>query len=698
MRATTFGSLWVPLVAVVALTGALASLRPSLATLWGDEGTYVAMAASLARDHDLVFDQVDRDWAETREREAGATVILQRTGAGLTYSKPVVYPLLAAPFYALFGEPGLIVLNGVALLAALIFGWLLLSKRGSGELSALTLLSFIGCGALLPYLLWRVSDLLQFSLVLVALTLVCHGLRRKNGPLWPLWAAALGGGALGLATVMRLPNAALAAAAVAACLLAGRWKRGAAVAGAAVLAFAAATLCGLWLTGSANPYKAERTSFNSEIGYPTGAGAERALERFDVAPATQSATWRPATDSTRSLYSLLYFLIGRHSGLLIYFPMALLLGYRLLRHADRTGLALLGGVVAIAVFYLLWLPFNYFGGSTFVGNRYFLTSYAALLVAAPGLPSGRQLVPAWLIAASIGLSALYSIEDSRQLDPMSQSHAYSGLFRFLPYESTALEIDGQRDRYWAGDFVRFIDPHAEVDDWSFTLDSESAPAELLIATAWDGARPRLLVTSEAPGLELRVADWGRRRWHSLPSPDGGTRAEVELDLSSAWRRHAYWWSEEALYDVRALRLKLLTKDGRAARAKVRYLGDGRLTERAPGRDVLSAALVGAVRPGGPSEATVRVRNTSDWIWTSDDVLPIYLSYRLRTPDGLTIEGPRMALDPAVEPGAVLERSIPLAWPQASGTYELRIDLVIESLAWFEDRLGEPLFSATVDVE
>ncbi len=698
MRATTFGSLWVPLVAVVALTGALASLRPPLQSLWGDEGTYLAMTVSLVRDGDLAFEEADRTWAEEREPGVGATVIVQQTERGLSYSKPVVYPILAAPFYWLFGERGLVALNAIALTIALLLAWNLLGRRGPSELSTLTVLSYAGCGALLPYLLWRVSDLLQFSLVLAGLVLVCQGLRHPGGRVWPLWAAALGATGLGLAAHMRLTNAALAAAAAVACALVGRWRRSGTVAGAAAGAFLAATLCGVLLTGTANPYKAVRTSFNGEIGYPAGPGAEQALERFSIVPATQSATWTPGGDSSRSLYASLYFVLGRHSGLLLYFPIALLLVYRLLRHPDRVGLALLGGVAAMVCFYLLWLPWNYFGGATFVGNRYFLTSYAALLVAAPGLPSGRQLVPAWLIAAAVGLSALYSVESARALDPMSQNHAYTGIFRFFPYESTAIEIDGQRDRYWAGDFLRFVDPNAEVGDFSFELDSEMPAAEILLATTWPGSRPRFLVTSDSEPLELRVSDWGRRRWLPLDSNGDRTRSVVELDLSRSWRRHLFWWSPEALYNVHSFSLTLLPRNSVAARAKLRYLGDGGLLDRAPEREVLSVAVTEAALADEVSEAQVRVRNTSGWSWSSDDVLPVFLSYRLRAPDGVTIEGPRLRVEPAVEPGDVLEQRLPLAWPDTPGTYHLRIDLVIESVSWFEDRLGEPIFATTLEVE
>ncbi len=34
--------------------------------------------------------------------------------------------------------------------------------------------------------------------------------------------------------------------------------------------------------------------------------------------------------------------------------------------------------------------------------------------------------------------------------------------------------------------------------------------------------------------------------------------------------------------------------------------------------------------------------------------------------------------------------IPFTWPEEPGTYELEADLVLEHVAWFQERLGHPL--------
>ena len=94
--------------------------------LRGDEGTYVAMTASLAHDRDLEFGEADA--ARARAHAGGETVILQRTPSGVAYSKPVVYPLVAAAFFAAAGERGMAVANALVLAVAF---WLAVAPRST---------------------------------------------------------------------------------------------------------------------------------------------------------------------------------------------------------------------------------------------------------------------------------------------------------------------------------------------------------------------------------------------------------------------------------------------------------------------------------------------------------------------------------------------------------------------------------------
>ena len=542
---------------------------------WGDEDTYVGMTASLARDGDLAFGERDREWAMNRSGRPPATVILQRNGAGVSYSKPVIYPLLAVPSYGLLGESGLVVLNLLLVAGALVLAWLYLRRLGSPWQAALTLVTFAVCGVLPFYLGWRMSDAAQTAFSLAGLTLVATGLRARPGRR-SLVAAGCGGLLLGLLAAMRLPGLALVAAAVAGGLWIGRRRRAAAVAIAALLGFGLATGAGLALAGSGNPYKEARSSFSGETGYPVGESA--AWQRFESSPATQSAGWLPRLDWTRSAYSGIYYLIGRHTGILIYFPAALALLLTACGGRDRLALALLAGPAAVALFYLLWLPENYYGGSTFFGNRYFLAAYPALLAALPRLPSARSLALAWIVGLIVGASALVSMLAVAESPAPSQSHASAGVFRLLPSETTARTVDGFRGRYWGRDFVRFTDPFAADNEESFRLAAGSPPAELQLAFRIPRDTLRLEIDPGGAAGELYWRDWrGGGALPLVPGPQG-----VELPLAPAWRRHTYWWRVPDVYQVRTLRLGFRAAGG--GEAVVRYVGGPFKRRRRPASD------------------------------------------------------------------------------------------------------------------
>ena len=141
------------LLAVTALAAlaVLAGYRNPISRVWGDEGTFLAMMASLAEDGDLRFDA--RDLARVEAADGGRThLILQRAGDGVAYSKPVLYALAAAPLYAAFGEVGPMLLNLFAFGVALACAYAGLKRLGGAGAAALVLVTFAGAAVIVPYL------------------------------------------------------------------------------------------------------------------------------------------------------------------------------------------------------------------------------------------------------------------------------------------------------------------------------------------------------------------------------------------------------------------------------------------------------------------------------------------------------------------------------------------------------------------
>jgi 4-amino-4-deoxy-L-arabinose transferase-like glycosyltransferase len=688
------------LAAIVALGvfAFIAAQRPGQDALWGDEGTYVAMTASLARDGDLRFERSDRDWAGGRVPGRGATVILQRTEGGITYSKPPLYPLVAAPFFKLFGEAGLIVVNVLALAIGLFFAWLCLARIGSRADAGLTVVTFAAAGVLIPYLAWRMSESLQVGLMLSGLALVCGALRPATAERAPRWqrfldhplAPFVGGLLAGLLVSMRLTNAALVGGMLLALVLSRRWQGLLLAAAGTAAGLAALLLLSQLLLGTASPYTAERTSFNAELGYPLDDGT--ATGRFDDKPATHRLGLR-ANDVT--LYSAFYFVFGRHTGLLAYFPLALLAIAIIVRSRDRTALALATGALALALFYLLYTPHNYFGGSTFLGNRYFLVAYPALLIALPRLPSIRALTAVLTIGLAFGSSAMVSARAARTLHPTSQSHASAGLFRWLPYESTAVGIQGHEDRFWSRDYVRFVDPWADVRRGHLVLSAERRSAELMITSHRPRETMYFLARPHQGAVRLLWTDWRSDGEVDLEVAPGSAPLELTIEPSSPWRSHSFWFGDGSTYEVRLVRLGV---DGPpASTIELYYLGGGERLRQGFRWTLLSAEVPDHASASGTGVARVRVRNDSRTPWKRRDVMPVTIGYRLEAPDGLADQDRRL-LPSDIGPGEVLDVDIEIRWPAEPGEYRLVIDLWLHPVRWFADIVGRPVFETPILVD
>lgn len=695
------------LLATISLLSFLALLpfRAPLEGVWGDEGTYLAMAESLAEDFDLRFD--DHDLSRLENASPGrSTVILQSVGQSYAYSKPIFFSLCAAPFFALFGIWGPGVLNALALALALVLAHAYLCRFAPARQVVLVLVTFVCASVLLPYVLWRMSDLFQCALTLAGLVL-CFGHLRPIGAASPSpwqrlldWHGApwLGAVLLGLLTSMRLSNGALAAIPVIAALFDRRVAKGAALALSSVAVFGLMLGVTSGLTGSTSPYRAVRTSFNADTGYPVGPHADQAAQRFQEQRATVVTSWQPSSDPYRVAYATLYFFVGRHASFIFYFPAGFVFLLLALRYGDRRSYAMLLGFGGFVAFYLGWLPWNFFGGDTFIGNRYLLPAYPVLLVALRRLPGPRLLLFAWLLAAISMGSAALSVAKSYQLDRSSQNHASAGIFRLLPYESIAPDIAGRRDRYWSGHFVRFVDPFAKAAPWHFELDAGRPAAEILIAHWQPLDKLQLLVKSSRPGTHLTVSDRRHRQTFAL---DGETEQRIEITLAPAWRRHLFWWDQTALYYARTLRLELSSEDGQAAQAEIRYLGAESYWDDAFSYTRLTIDVPERAPAGASTTARIRLRNTSPRTWQPHDVFPVYAKYRLykaEEPDQKIFESRPVRLKDPIPPGGELDLDFVISWPLEPGSYLLKGDLILSRLAWFQNRIGEPVLRQTVTVE
>ncbi len=693
----------------LAILATLARYRSPVSRVWGDEGTFLAMMASLTEDGDLWFEDADLARIETA-KGGRAHLILERCGDRIAYSKPIFFALIAAPFYALLGESGPILLNALVLAFALALAFAYLRRWGDNAAAALVTVTFAGGAVMIPYVAWRMTDTFQTALAVTGLVL-CFARYRGSLPARPraldrliVWRGAplLGALLLGLTVNMRVSNGVLVAAAVVAELVQRRPRRALLLGSAALVMFLALAGSTQILTGASNPYRTARTTFTPATGYPAGAGAEAALTRLQVTEASDKTGLDTYTGAERIAYASYYFFAGRHTGLIFYFPTAVVFLLFAVRRSDPIGRVALAALAAAFTFFVAWRADNYFGGDTFIGNRYFPSIYPLVLVALPRLPGTRWLTAAWALAAVSYASALLSVISYHQLDKTSQSHTRAGIFRLLPYETTALDIVGRRDRYWAGHFVRFVDPFPGVGPWHAELYAGRPGAELIAAHWQPLDKIRLWVETSAPEATLEVRDYARRSTFPVgtlatEARRGALGVQVDFAPSSPWRRHRYWWDSETLYTSRGLRLRLLVPAGPAT-AVIRYFGDPELHQQAFSYERLADSLPDRPIAGSTSTVSFTLRNTSPLTWEPQDVVPVRARYRLSTGAGeLVKESPRIELPLRVKPFHHVEVAFDVTWPSEVGNYRFEADLVLEHVAWFAERLGRPVIQREVEV-
>ena len=228
-----------------------------------------------------------------------------------------------------------------------------------------------------------------------------------------------------------------------------RWK--AALAWVGGLALSMALICGLAvaLTGHPTPYLGvERQGVTLcepgvvPIAPGPGGGAAPAEER----PTGGAWSWIfrvPDVSFSELTENLGYFFWGRHTGLLLYFPFAVLALLCFFADGrDWRGGSVLAALAVVALFFLLFIPHNWQGGGGFIGNRYFVNAYPAFLFAVTRIRP-RWVIPAGYAVAGTFLGVVLLSPFGRNVpEPTLQSHVRNPPFSLFPLELSLREMPG----------------------------------------------------------------------------------------------------------------------------------------------------------------------------------------------------------------------------------------------------------------
>jgi hypothetical protein len=266
-----------------------------------------------------------------------------------------------------------------------------------------------------------------------------------------------------------------------------------------------------------------------------------------AAAAVEGAPWEPLEplfDARLIGWNALFFLAGRHVGVLPYFlPVALAFAAPATEEGRRWILPA-AGLACLALIVLA--PFDFAGASPAWGNTLFLPVYAALATlcgpaarlapAAVTALAAPLLLPLWLspVAASSGALG----EGGRDLLETAR--------RYLPFESSLRDLPDSTEVRSGGVILRSTGSGIVFDPASRSLLLTRRAGELLVASDRPLSSVRLGLGSDAPAA---IGVRGGQVGNTLFRPNGDVAIDVTLEKPA--RRHPLWWTREpaAIYPL-----------------------------------------------------------------------------------------------------------------------------------------------------
>ena len=705
------------------------------AGLKSDEPAYYLMALSLAKDGDLLCElgDIQRLFEEFPYHAVYNLILSTDDGWNTVYfGKPYVYSFFAAPMAGLFGASGMLAFNMALMLLMVWLGSRYLERRGNDP--GLSLLFsfgffFLSCGY--SYIFWIHPEIFNMATVMVSLY---FGLTEPTRQSWGPFARAdfrhaLSGAALILCVYNKPMLLALCLPPLVRALVRRRlrdailWGVGAGLA----LLFTMGVALGLMGHPSAYLMARGGQKVCSDEVMPVQPVAPAPAPEVMEGPADGEVVEAPKKRPKASWYWLLRiprphpsmvienlgnFLWGRHTGLFLYFPFAaltvlLFLGYR---RRDLVAWATLLALATVAIYFLLWIPFNYQGGGGFVGNRYFVNAYPGFLFLVGTLaPRGITLV-GYLLGGLLLGPILFSPFGRAVPAPTLQAHVRNFPYPYFPRELSLREVPGYEQRIWGGALVsgrsdvflprgsRFwahgstttevmIQSEARLESLAFDVVSLASPNRITL---------RLGDVKETFEVEGEISERGARRRVVLRPEEAWKRRRVKdtwvhvyrLEVEATRGKPRTWDRNFPPQDCFEFAYNQTIQESFYTGADIAFLGSAERLER----DLYSVewAEVEAPEPvpaGQLFTLDTTVTNRSDFPWPVEPPVRVALSYRFYDAAGemVVANGLRTHPEAPVSPGETLALRQEVMAPEEPGNYTLELDLVYEMVAWFSDR-------------
>jgi len=471
---------WIHLIGIFLLGGAL-SLNPLRSTraFFSDEAVYYTMAYSFAYDGDMEYQRKDllRVYKEYPSGPTGIILKLNERDRTIVFGKGFLYSLAAAPFVRLFHTNGFLIFHAILVWLNLLCAYRFCSAFMEQGSALLFSFFYFLVNASLVYFFWMTPEYFNMSLLGFAVFFfVAEKLQSSRIVFRPPYNFFISAILFGLATYAKPPN-------ILVVIPLGLWllfskrkekpRRALVYALLALTLFVFATLAlfglNVYFTGDWNYQGGRRAAFYKSYPFERpGISEFSAFERKDPI----QAMVKPPFYAKTFLYNWPFFFFGRYSGLAIYFfPMFFCLLFYLFSKKSSLSWAVYIAAWMGLLYYLIGLPWNYFGGSGTIGNRYLLSVFPVFLFAIMSEPPKRLMLVSFFASAAFTGAILFSPLLSSHRNAFHQQYS---LFRFLPVEDSLL-ADLPVNASFHATRVAFTDPATYfvyfLDENTFYLES-----------------------------------------------------------------------------------------------------------------------------------------------------------------------------------------------------------------------------------
>ena len=377
--------IWCGVIFSLALIGVEYYPLPEAKILYSDQASHIAATLSLWHDQDLIYTLTDlMRFRNELPSETGPRGAFLKVGYDqqLYYAKPILYALFAAPFVGLFGLKGFLLFN---MLCVGVIGFISLKilNKQLGRINSLLLI--IGLLVFSPYLAWAP---VSHPDILIATLLIAGGYfllskHDENEITYKIIGALL----LGLAMYEKPTFIIFSIALLVTQISMVNMRSFVVLCIAVFFAWSIPTSVHYFQDGNILSYQGLRfyvTSLSVVGTYPLevnwsgvpGDGTGMTEKIFNA------ATLFDAIMSNVELLpaKFLDLIVGRQTGLLVYFPVSILLCGLLLLGLTWRSAILAGAFFAYLVIYWLAFPTNGFGGAGTYGPRYTMQALPILLI------------------------------------------------------------------------------------------------------------------------------------------------------------------------------------------------------------------------------------------------------------------------------------------------------------------------------